>query len=301
MAGFLITGGTGFIGTALVRHLVAGGHHAVVVTRHPQRHAGRFGDGVSHVGRFSDITSDSVFDVVVNLGGEGIGDKRWSDKRKAVLRQSRIGLTDHLVKCLARLEQKPAVMISGSAIGWYGAQDARPLDESSAYHPEFTHDLCQEWEVAAGAAASLGIRLCIIRLGLVLGRNGGVLKRMLPPFLFGLGGPMGSGEQTMSWVHMTDVIRAIDHLVGNASLQGAFNLTAPGAVSNTEFTRALGRALHRPTVLPMPGFMLKLLFGEMGGRLLLEGQNVVPKRLQESGFAFRHPDIDGALAEIFAR
>lgn len=300
MANFLITGGTGFIGKKLVAQLVNAGHEAVVVTRRPEKHGGSFAEKIRYIGSFSAIDNSTCFDAVINLGGEGIADKRWSAKRKQQLLASRIGLTNHLVKCLARLEKRPEVMISASAVGWYGAHDETPLTEDSVCHQEFSHELCEAWEKEAAAVGDLGIRLCIIRLGIVLGKNGGVLKRMLPPFYFGLGGRIGSGKQYMSWVHVNDVIRAVDYLVNENSLSGVFNLTAPGTVSNTQFTQAIGKVISRPTLFPLPAFVVKTVFGEMGQRLLLMGQNVVPHNLLEAGFSFDFPDLDGALTDILS-
>jgi len=301
MARFLVTGGTGFIGSQLVRGLVSAGHTVVVLTRNPARHKARYGDQVRYIAEFDAIANDTHFTAVINLAGEGIGDKRWSRLRKQALRDSRVKLTGRLIQLLERLETRPAVMISGSAVGWYGAHDDAPLTETSAFNPEFTHDLCQAWEDEAARAKVLGIRLCIVRLGIVLGRNGGVLKRLLPPFRFGLGGRMGTGRQVMSWVHLDDVLKAINFLVNRTDLDGVFNLTAPRAVSNADFTRGIGLAISRPTLLPLPGFMVRLLFGEMGDRLLLQGQNVVPARLQAAGFIFDYPVVEEAFADILIR
>ena len=300
MANFLITGGTGFIGQVLVQSLAKAGHHATVITRQPAKYVGRMGDAIQYVGTFGDIDNDAVFQAVINLGGEGIGDKSWSEKRKQVLLESRIGLTNHLVACLKRLNTKPEVMISGSAIGWYGAQDERPLGEDSEFHAEFTHELCQQWEDAASEVKTLGVRLCVIRLGLVLGNKGGVLKRLLLPFRMGLGGRIGAGKQMMSWVHIDDVIKALNFLIESEQLEGVFNVTAPGVVSNTEFTRCLASTLNRPAFFPLPSFAVKLLFGEMGDRLLLQGQNVVPNRLLESGYGFEYSDLKEALRQILS-
>jgi len=301
MARFLVTGGTGFIGSQLVRGLVSAGHTVVVLTRNPARHKARYGDQVRYIAEFDAIANDTHFTAVINLAGEGIGDKRWSRLRKQALRDSRVKLTGRLIQLLERLETRPAVMISGSAVGWYGAHDDAPLTETSAFNPEFTHDLCQAWEDEAARAKVLGIRLCIVRLGIVLGRNGGVLKRLLPPFRFGLGGRMGTGRQVMSWLHLDDVLKAINFLVNRTDLDGVFNFTAPRAVSNADFTRGIGLAISRPTLLPLPGFMVRLLFGEMGDRLLLQGQNVVPARLQAAGFIFDYPVVEEAFADILIR
>lgn len=301
MANFLLTGGSGFIGSALVAHLVGAGHEAIVLTRKPGRHAGKFGDSVRYVSTFTAIDLSTNFQGIINLGGEGIGDKRWSKRRKQVLLESRISLTKQLVQFLGQLETKPEVMISGSAIGWYGAQDDKPLSEDAAFNPEFTHALCQQWEEAASTVKHLGVRLCLIRLGIVLENNGGVLKRLLPPFKFGLGGRIGTGKQIMSWIHMSDVIKAVNFLLDSKQLDGVFNLTAPHAVTNQEFTSILGKALHRPAFFPLPTVMVKLLFGEMGDRLLLKGQNVVPARLLDNGYTFEYPELEDALAAIFTR
>ncbi len=298
MADFLVTGGTGFIGSELVRLLVSAGHSAVVLTRDFARHQGKYGDQVRYVADFDNITNNTYFTAVINLAGEGISDKRWSNPRKQALLDSRVGLTGKLVKLLARLDTRPEVVISGSAVGWYGAQDTKVLTETSAFTPEFTHELCQAWEAEAGKVMALDIRLCIVRLGVVLGKNGGVLKRLLPPFRFGLGGRIGNGRQVMSWIHLDDVLKAINFLVNRTDLDGVFNLTAPQAVSNSDFARGIGLAISRPTLLPLPGFIVKILFGEMGDRLLLQGQNVVPARLQEAGFIFDYPVLEEAFADI---
>jgi len=300
MARYLITGGTGFIGSRLLEHLAASGHEAVVITRNSARYKNRCGEQVSYYKGFDELKSSEVFHTVINLAGEGIGDRRWSEKRKQALYNSRIGMTHSLVEYLSTLSDKPEVMISGSAIGWYGAHDNSPLTEEARSNLEYTHELCEAWEQAAAGVRDLGIRLCIVRLGVVLGQGGGVLKRLLPPFYLGLGGRIGSGQQMMTWVHREDVIHAFDFLVETPSVEGVFNLTAPNAVSNAEFTRQLGKSVHRPTLLPLPGFVVRLVFGEMGDRLLLHGQNVVPARLQDAGFSFRFERLDEAFTDLFS-
>ena len=299
MARFLITGGTGFIGSTLLPRLVEAGHQATVLTRKPDQYAGRFGDAIEFIASFDEIESSAFFQAVINLAGEGIGDKRWSASRKQALLSSRIDTTKSLVACIERLETKPEVMISGSAVGWYGAHGSEPLDEQAGFNGEFSHSICEQWENAAARVKDQGVRLCTVRLGIVVGKGGGVIKRLLPPFLFGLGGPIGSGQQMMSWVHMDDVIKVLNFLIDNTRLEGVFNLTAPNAVDNFTFSKALGKAISRPAFLPLPGFMVKLLFGEMGDRLLLHGQNVVPARLLENGFEFEYATIDEAFAGVF--
>lgn len=301
MARFLVTGGTGFIGSALLPRLVDAGHEVVVFTRRPDKFAGQFGNAVSFIDSFDAVSGETCFQAVINLAGEGIGDKRWSEKRKQQLLDSRINTTRDLVSCLARLQALPEVMISGSAVGWYGAQGEKPLKEEDDYVKEFSHAICQQWEEAAAEVKDLGVRLCIVRLGVVLERGGGIIKKLLPPFKCGLGGPISSGQQMMSWIHMNDVINAFNFLINNSQLDGIFNLAAPAAVDSKTFSRALGRAISRPAFLPLPGFMVKLLFGEMGDRLLLHGQNVVPARLLDNGFEFEYPDIEAAFAGVFPK
>ncbi len=300
MAKILITGATGFIGTQLVAELLRDKETGIIaLTRQPARHRNRFPtDRVQLVDNLAAIPASTPISAVINLAGEGIADKPWSDQRKQVLFDSRLGVTRELIALLRRLERKPRVMISGSAIGYYGCRDAMPLDEDAEPVQEFTHELCRQWEEAAAPATDLGIRLCITRLGVVLGTDGGLIKRLSLPFRLCLGGRIGDGAQMMSWIHMVDLLAAFKLLLQDESLRGVFNLTAPNAVSNRDFTRAMGDALNRPTLLPMPAFVVKRLFGEMGEVLLLSGQHVVPRRLVESGFQWSFPDIQAALDNL---
>jgi hypothetical protein len=241
--------------------------------------------------------SATSFDAVINLAGEPIADRRWTDRRKQALYASRVDLTEGLIDSLAQQANPPKVLISASAVGYYGDRGSQLLNEDATPHPEFSHELCAAWEAAALRAESLGIRVCIVRIGLVLGPDGGLLKRMGLPFKLGVGGRLGSGEQWMSWIHLDDLVRAIVYLIDHDTLRGAFNATAPEPVTNREFTLQLARQVRRPAVIPVPAAVLKLGLGEMS-QLLLTGQRVIPERLQQAGFNFLHPSLAPALEDI---
>lgn len=291
----LITGGTGFIGTDLVSRCLASGHVVTVLVRDYASARLHLGTGPELIKSLDEISEGQSFDVVINLAGAGIADQRWSRSRKKVLLTSRLQTTRNLVKLFRRMDKPPVQLISASAIGFYGSGSDEPLTENSPPGDEFTHELCKRWEEEAQKAELLGVKVCIVRLGVVLGPGGGMLGRLLPIFRLGLGGRTGDGRQILSWVHKEDVIRCLFWLMAHHKA-GIFNLTAPKAVSNREFSRALASALRRPALLPMPAAMVQLLFGEMGDRLLLNGQNVVPARLQAEGFDFAYPSIDAALS-----
>ena len=290
----LITGGTGFIGQTLVLFLQQKKHHVMVLTRKPDKVSN---PTISVVASLAEINKADNINAIINLAGAPIA-KRWTKTYKQTLIDSRIGTTEKIIKLITRLRYKPKVLISASAIGYYGAQGANPLDETAKPHPEFTHTLCAEWERYALRAQNEGVRVCVVRLGAVLGKSGGALKRILPSFRLGLGGKMGDGRQIFSWVHIDDVVRAFDFLLNKDELSGPFNLTAPHAVSNEKFTKALAYALHRPSCLPIPRLVIKMLFGEMGDSLLIKGQNVIPRRLQQAGFRFDYSTLSKALQSI---
>ena len=293
----LITGGTGFIGQAYIKWRQPHGMNFTCITRNPERAKKILGPDVRTVSSLMEV-DEEAFDAVINLCGEPIADRRWSEKRKKLLRYSRLTMTHALVDWMAMSEKKPSVFISGSAIGYYGTHPGDDLlVEASAVRQGFTHSLCADWEEEAMRAAELGVRVCLIRTGVVLG-EGGALKKMLPPFKMGVGGPIGDGRQWMSWIHLEDELRAIDFLLRHQTLQGAFNLTAPEASRNAEFAQALGRSLKRPAKLPLPPFVVELMLGE-GAELLLEGQRVYPQRLMQAGFEFKYPELDQALGQIF--
>lgn len=293
----LITGGTGFIGQAYIKWRQPHGVNFTCITRNPDRAKKTLGPAVRTVTSLMEVDGET-FDAVINLCGEPIADRRWSEKRKKLLRYSRLTMTHALVDWMAMSDKKPAVFISGSAIGYYGTHPGDDLlVEASAVRQGFTHSLCADWEEEAMRAAELGVRVCLIRTGVVLG-EGGALKKMVPPFRMGVGGPIGDGRQWMSWIHLEDELRAIDFLLRHQTLQGAFNLTAPEASRNAEFAQTLGRALKRPAKLPLPPFVVELMLGE-GAELLLEGQRVYPQRLMQAGFEFKYPELDQALEQIF--
>jgi uncharacterized protein (TIGR01777 family) len=292
----LVTGGTGFVGSRLVAALAAAGHEVIVLTR-DRAHAAELPAPLRIVTALDQIASDGRIDAIVNLAGEPISNGPWTAARKARIVASRIAVTAEVGRLIARLEQKPAVLISGSAIGWYGLRGGEPLDEEAGFAPCFSHDLCAAWEEAAARAAG-GIRLVLLRTGLVLGREGGMLARMLTPFEFGLGGRFGTGRQMMSWIHRDDLVRLIVRAIADHGFEGPVNATAPTPADNRSFARALGRALGRPAFMAVPALPLRLALGQFAEELLLGGQNVVPACARAAGFSFDFPDLAGALAEI---
>lgn len=292
----LVTGGTGFIGRRLVAALAAAGHQVTVLTRDRAR-ARELPAPVRIVTSLDQIPPDERIDAIVNVAGEPISNGLWTAAKKARIVGSRRAVTASVGGLIARLETKPLVLVSGSAIGWYGLGDETPLDEASGFAPSFSHDLCAAWEEAASAAAG-DVRLVLLRTGLVLGRDGGMLARMLTPFEFGLGGPFGAGRQVMSWIHIDDLVRLIVRAIADRGLEGPVNATAPAPVDNRSFARALGRALRRPAVVPVPAAPLRLALGQFAEELLLGGQKALPARALAAGFRFDFPDLDSALAEI---
>jgi len=282
------------VGQALCPALAAAGHEIVILTRQSNL---RLPKGAARaVTRLEDL-DPADFDGVVNLAGAPIGDARWTARRKRLLLDSRVETTSRLVEWMGRA-RRPQVLVSASAVGYYGEQGDRPITEDTRPTPGFTHDLCAAWEREAGKATALDVRVCVMRIGVVLDRDGGALAKMLPAFRMGAGGRLGSGQHWFPWIHREDVTAVCRWLLENTGARGAYNVSAPNPVTNAEFTRALGRALGRPTVLPMPEAALKLLFGEMS-ELLLASDRMLPKRLLDEGFKFRYPELTSALAAIF--
>ncbi len=293
----LITGATGLIGSALCK-LLADKHTLIALTRSIRKAKTSLPNPINFIDDLEDINFDNL-DAVINLAGEPIADKRWSAQQKQHIFQSRLSITEKIVSKINASDTPPKVLISGSAIGFYGRQASeKVIDESfSSTYPEFSHQLCKQWEELALQAQSPDVRVCLLRTGIVLSKQGGALDKMLPPFKLGLGGRMASGKQMMSWIHIDDMVNAIIFLLEDERAHGAFNLTAPKPVSNTNFTHLLAKTLNRPALFPMPEFVLKLLFGEMSD-LLIYGQNVIPKKLEQQGFNFKFKTLDTALNEI---
>jgi len=290
----LITGGTGFIGKALCPLLASRGHQLVLWTRQVKP---VLPEGVTEfVNQLSELEPDSV-DAVINLAGAGIADKRWSAERKQLLISSRVDTTEQLVEWMKTQTAPPKILVSASAVGYYGEQGDQEVSEQTQPVAGFTYDLCDAWEKAALAAEALGVRVCVVRTGVVLGEGGGSLGKMLPAFRFGLGGRLGKGQHWFPWIHLDDMARVYAWLVENEQASGVFNASAPNPVTNADFTKALGVALRRPTIFPMPEVVLKLLFGELA-ELLLVSDKMLPQRLLAEGFEFTYPKLDTALAEI---
>ncbi len=300
----VVTGGTGFIGRPLCQRLVELGHAVTVLTRNPAAAQVHLAPPVSVIGwQGSRGATDELMtalgnaEVVINLAGAPIAEWRWTDQTKDRLRRSREGTTSALVAALAKLQARPVLLISASASGYYGPRQDDPLREDAPSGAGFLASLCREWEAAARAAERLGVRVVLPRIGVVLGKNGGALARMLPVFRLGLGGPLGSGTQWLSWIHLDDLIELLLFLLHEAA-SGPVNATAPQPVTNKEFSLVLGQTLGRPAWLWTPAFTLKLLLGQMAEELLLTGQRVLPARAEAMGFRFRYPTLSEALHAI---
>ena len=289
----VVAGGTGFLGTPLVERLKKRGEDVIVLTRsarglewHPPA-----------LGPWSAAAANA--DVVINLAGENIGEGRWSQSRKQRLVSSRLDAIYALVEAMRANPSKPRTFISVSAVGYYGLLGDEIADETSPRGRGFLAELTEKWEAAAREAEPFA-RLVILRFGVVLDDSGGALKKMLLPFRFGIGGPIGSGRQWMSWIDRDDALRAIEWAIDNPTARGIYNVTAPTPARNRDFAKALGRAIHRPALLPTPALPLRILFGDMADEVLLGGQRVVPARITGAGFAFRYPTLEQAFAHIFA-
>jgi uncharacterized protein len=313
----LVTGATGFIGRLLVEALLIDGHEVLVLTRRIKAAEKIFSGKVKCISRMEDLPADVVVNLVVNLAGARVLGWRWSEARKKTLHASRITLTQSVVQWIARAEQKPQLLLSASAIGYYGVQaqdDATALRESSPPQPIFMSQLCQQWEAEAMRACEVGVAVSVMRFGVVLGHQG-ALPMMLLPIKLGMGGKLGTGKQWLSWIHVQDVLRGIAHLCrqhfqsstnqvelirnGAAGMRPArvYNFTAPEVVSQHEFSQQAARVLHRPCVIPTPAFAMRLLLGEQAD-LLLEGQKVVPDNLVQSGFTFQFSTLESALVDL---
>ncbi len=293
----LVTGATGFIGRRLVEGLVAEEHEVIVLTRDAAR-AAELGAPLTVVTDLEQIASTKRIDAIVNLAGEPIADGLWTRAKRARIVASRLAVTGAVLRLIARLERRPAVLVNGSAIGWYGLRGDEALSEDDGATACFSHEVCAKWEAEAAKGAAFGVRVACLRIGLVLGTEGGMLARLLMPFEFGMGGRIGAGTQWMSWIARDDLVRLIAHVIATPGLEGPVNATAPNPVRNADFAKALGRALWRPALLPLPAWPLRLAGGDFAKELLLGGQRVTPDKALASGFAFAHPGLDGALAAM---
>lgn len=296
----LVTGSSGLVGRVLLPFLKTGGHEVVPLLREESA-SGNGAPRWSPQRKLVPLGSLEGFDGVVHLAGESIASGRWTEARKKRIRESREQGTRLLSESLARLERKPKVLVSASAVGFYGDRGAELLDERSERGDGFLADVCERWEQATEPARAAGIRVVHLRVGVVLSGGGGALRKMLPPFELGLGGVIGSGDQYMSWISVDDLATAILHALVREDLEGPVNAVAPTPVTNRELARALGRVLRRPTILPLPALAARLALGEMAGELLLASARVEPSRLLESGFVFRHGDVEQALRHVLGR
>ncbi|MGE0479369.1 MAG: TIGR01777 family oxidoreductase [Phycisphaerae bacterium] len=288
-----ISGASGLVGGPLASFLAAGGHRVdPLVRREPQPGSTeiRWDPGAGNL----DPAALEGVDAAVNLSGETIAGT-WTAARKAAIRDSRVDSTRLLVRAMCALKRKPRVLISASAVGYYGDRGEAELSEDSSAGRDFLADVAQQWEAETRPAADAGVRVVNLRIGVVLSPRGGALAQLLAPFRAGLGGVVGDGRQYMSWIALDDLVGLIQFAIFNDALRGPLNATAPNPVTNHEFTKALGRVLHRPTVVPLPAFAVKLMFGEMGETLLLAGQRVLPARALAAGFQFFHPELEDAL------
>ncbi|HZI51255.1 MAG TPA: TIGR01777 family oxidoreductase [Terriglobia bacterium] len=291
----LISGSTGLIGSAFIRSANAAGHITIPLVRKRGVPSSIFWDPESGV--IDDPALEGI-DAVLHLAGESIAARRWTEAQKARILESRVKGTALLTSALARVNRRPAVLVSSSAIGYYGDCGDRTLTESSPAGSDFLAHVCTEWERATRPAAEAGIRVIHLRTGIVLAKEGGALAKMVTPFKLGVGGKIGSGMQFMSWIDLEDEVQVILHCLREESLQGAVNSVGPAPVRNAEFTRTLGRVLSRPAVFPLPAFVARLAFGEMADALLLSSQRVEPAKLRASGFSFRHTDLEETLRRI---
>jgi len=292
----LVVGGSGFIGKALCSQLLKNESQVSVLTRSIKERS-KLAASINFITELRG--DDDYYDVIINLAGQSLNQKRWNEEVKKNIYESRIQTTQKIINFIKKSKLKPKLLISGSAVGFYGNHyDQIFTEESIAVDNGFTHKLCADWEKTAEQALTYGVRVCLLRTGIVLGRDGGALKEMIPPFNFGLGAKLGNGKQWMSWIHMEDAVGAIIFLMNNDTLTGAFNLTAPEATNNQTFSSELAAALHRPCFLTMPKIVVEILFGEMGKTLLLNGQKVVPSKLLNSGYKFKFPNVSAALENI---
>lgn len=293
----LVTGASGFIGQRLCEALSAGGHEVIALLRNPAK-ADVLHPPYRLVTSLDQIADSTRIDAIVNLAGQPVASRLWTPKNRRLFVASRVAMTQDVVRLVARLAVKPAVLVNASAIGWYGVRGDEALGEAADGLPCFSHDLCAAWEAAALEAKAQGLRVVLLRIGLVLGTQGGFLTKLLTPFEFGLGGRFGDGQHWMSWITRDDLVRLIAHAIANARVEGPLNGTAPNPVRNVAFAGALAKALHRPALLPVPAAPLRWIAGDLARELLLGGQKVLPEKALATGFVFEDPDLDAALGRM---
>ncbi|MBS0054811.1 TIGR01777 family oxidoreductase [Yersinia sp. Marseille-Q3913] len=296
----LITGATGLIGRNLTAFLLSQAHQVTALTRDPLRANHLLGTQVTYWSTLDDQHDLNNFDAVINLAGEPIAEKRWTSQQKEILCQSRWQITEKLTTLIKASSAPPAVLISGSAVGFYGDQGQALVTEEETPHEEFTHHLCERWESLARAAESSHTRVCLLRTGIVLAPHGGALAKMVPLLRLGLGGPIGDGRQYLPWIHIDDMVHGIYFLLTTDGLNGPFNMVSPYPVHNEQFIATLAEVLGRPAVIRTPAAAIRLLLGESAA-LVLGGQRAVPKRLEEAGFAFRYFELEEALRDVLKK
>lgn len=294
----LISGASGLVGTHLVPVLEAKGHEIYSLVRKTPKNEREIQWDAAKGFSEKEQARLEGFDAVIHLAGDNVASENWSQDKKRRIRESRTTGTRVLVDALKKTQNPPKTLISASASGFYGDRKDEVLTEASAKGTGFLPDVCDEWEREARKAEEFGARVVNPRIGVVLSKDGGALDKMLTPFKLGVGGVVGSGKQWMPWIALDDLLNVIVFALENTQIKGAINTISPGIVTNEEFTKALGKAVHRPTILPIPEFAIKLLYGEMGETLLLTGQRMIPEKLQDAGFEFQYPKLDDALKHV---
>lgn len=291
----LITGGTGFIGTPLCQRLAQAGYRLSVLTRSPQAHSQT--ESIRYITKLDELNNSPV-DGIINLAGEPLAAKRWNEKRKQAFIDSRVGMTQQLVNYFKQQSHKPKVVINGSAIGFYGDRGAQILDEQASAGIGFAAELCQKWESSAQDFTEMGARLCIARIGVVLGHSGGPFVEIRKSYDFKVAARMGSGQQWMSWIHLDDMVAALHHLLEHDELSGTFNCTAPEPVTYHNLNQQMAKKTNAIIKLPLPAPIMRVLVGEMADEILLQGQRVMPQQLLATGFVFRYPNLSTALGDL---